>query len=43
MLKTIIDVECALQGKEFMNPIDQFKRTAGNFERYWTAPLIMDK
>jgi transposase len=31
----LIDIECALQGKEFRNPIDQFKRTAGNFERYF--------
>lgn len=31
----LIDIECALQGNEFRNPIDQFKRTAGNFERYF--------
>ena len=31
----LIDIECALHGKEFKNPIDQFKRTAGNFERYF--------
>lgn len=30
----LIDIECALEGKEFRNPIDQFKKTAGNFERY---------
>ena len=28
----LIDIEYALQGKEFKNPIDQFKRIAGNFE-----------
>jgi transposase len=31
----LIDIECALNGKEFKNPVDQFKRTAGNFERYF--------
>jgi len=35
----LIDIECALQGKEFRNPIDQFKRTAGNFERYFEASI----
>ncbi len=35
----LIDIECALQGKEFRNPIDQFKRTAGNFERYFECSI----
>ncbi len=30
----LIDIESALNGKEFKNPIGEFKRTAGNFERY---------
>ncbi|MDD5257601.1 MAG: transposase, partial [Methanothrix soehngenii] len=34
-----IDIECAIDGKEFRNPIDQFKRTAGNFERYFEYTL----
>jgi len=35
----LIDIEVALQGKEFRNPIDQFKRTAGNFERYFECSI----
>jgi transposase len=35
----LIDIECALQGKEFRNPIDQFKRTAANFERYFECSI----
>ena len=35
----LIDIECAIGGKEFRNPIDQFKRTAGNFERYFEYTL----
>jgi len=35
----LIDIECAIDGKEFRNPIDQFKRTAGNFERYFEYTL----
>jgi transposase len=35
----LIDIECALQGKDFRNPIDQFKRTAGNFERYFECSI----
>lgn len=31
----LIDIEYALNGKEFRNPVDQFKRMAGNFERYF--------
>ena len=31
----LIDIECSIHGKEFRNPIDQFKRTAGYFERYF--------
>jgi transposase len=34
-----IDIECAIDGKEFRNPVDQFKRTAGNFERYFEYTL----
>jgi transposase len=30
----LIDIECILQGREFRNPLDQFKRTAGNLERF---------
>jgi len=30
----LIDLESALNGKEFKNPFGEFKRTAGNFERY---------
>jgi len=35
----IIDIEHALNGKEFRNPVDQFKRTAGNFERYFECSI----
>ena len=28
----LIDIESALNGKEFKNPIGEFKRTAGSFE-----------
>jgi len=35
----LIDIECALEGKEFKNPLDQFKRTAGNFERYFECTI----
>ena len=35
----LIDIECTINGKEFRNPIDQFKRTAGNFERYFEYTL----
>ena len=35
----LIDIECALEGKEFRNPIDQFKKTAGNFERYFECSI----
>ena len=35
----LIDIECAIDGKEFRNPVDQFKRTAGNFERYFEYTL----
>lgn len=35
----LIDIECALQEKEFKNPVDQFKRTAGYFERYFECTL----
>ncbi len=31
----LIDIESTLNGKEFRNPIGQFKQTAGNFERYF--------
>jgi transposase len=31
----LIDIESALNGKEFNNPIGQFKQIAGNFERYF--------
>ena len=31
----MIDIEVALNGKDFKNPIVQFKQTAGNFERYF--------
>ena len=31
----LIDIEVALNGKDFKNPIVQFKQTAGNFERYF--------
>jgi transposase len=37
----LIDIESALDGKEFKNPIGQFKRTAGNFERYFEC--IVDR
>jgi transposase len=30
----LIDIESALHGKEFKNPIGEFEHTAGNFERY---------
>lgn len=35
----LIDIEYALQGKEFRNPVDQFRRTAGNFERYFDCSI----
>jgi hypothetical protein len=35
----LIDIECSLHGKEFKNPIDQFKRTAGYFERYFECTV----
>ena len=31
----LIDIESALNGKEFNNPLGQFKQIAGNFERYF--------
>ena len=31
----LIDIESALNGKEFNNPLGQFKLIAGNFERYF--------
>ena len=31
----IMDIELALDGKEFRNPIGEFKRVAGNFEKYF--------
>jgi transposase len=31
----LIDIESAVIGKEFKNPIGQFKQIAGNFERYF--------
>jgi transposase len=31
----LIDIEMTLNGREFKNPIGQFKQTAGNFERYF--------
>lgn len=35
----LIDIECALDGKEFKNPIDKFKRTAGYSERYFECTV----
>ena len=35
----LIDIECALHGKEFKNPLDQFKRIAGYFERYFECTV----
>jgi transposase len=35
----LIDIESALNGKEFHNPVGQFKRIAGNFERYFECSV----
>jgi transposase len=35
----LIDIECSIHGKEFKNPIDQFKRTAGYFDRYFECTV----
>jgi transposase len=35
----LIDIEYALNGKEFRNPVDQFKRTSGNFERHFECNI----
>ena len=35
----LIDIESALNGKEFHNPMGQFKRIAGNFERYFECSV----
>jgi transposase len=35
----LIDIEMTLNGREFKNPIGQFKQTAGNFERYFECTV----
>ena len=35
----LIDIESALNGKEFNNPLGQFKQIAGNFERYFECSV----
>ena len=35
----MIDIEVALNGKDFENPIGQFKQTAGNFESYFEGTV----
>jgi transposase len=35
----LIDIESALNGKEFHSPIGQFKQIAGNFERYFECSV----